>query len=804
MDASLENVLSSVKAPINNEKVYKEECMFSFDTPDSETGLYVCMTQHYGFGKRYVEEYHRNSGCRVFLHMKRKRKILPQNDEPDKKKPTRLAIDVDGGFDSSQTKYDIVEENSVIVLPEWKSFTLPDETLPGMTQLTIAAIIAAESATKSAELAVLSNTWEGDIRKVSKHADELLQFDNGVKVPPSGWKCARCDLTNNLWLNLTDGAILCGRRYHDGSGGNNHALEHYAEHKYPLAVKLGTITPDGGDVFSYDEDDMVQDPGLALHLAHFGIDIMAMKKTEQTMLELELDANTKLGEWDLIQESGKELKPVYGPGYTGMRNLGNSCYMNSCMQVLFNIPHFQRKYPEMREKYFKDVDLDAVTASFNTQMAKLGYGLLSGDYSIPVDDNSEYYVRNGISPNVFKLLVGKGHHEFASKKQQDVHEYLLHLFNLVERNSRGSDNPLDSLRFKIEERRQCTESKCVSYGDVDNNYILSLPVSMSSAQNVSEVAAYEQHKKELEAAGKSVTDPKEVVRPRISLNSCLRNFVAVEMIDDFYSTAVKKAVTVSKCSNLKTFPPYLFIHIRKFTVTQNWTPKKLDISLDAPEVLDLTSFRGHGRQPGEEEFPADDRASEAAPTVEIDEGVVAQLVDMGFAVEGCKKAVFHTNNTGVEPAMNWVMEHMGDADFDSPFVPPGAANSRSSFTPNEEGISLLTAMGFTRDQSIKALKATDNNLERAGDWVFSHADELDTMPMETEETPQSSTAYNDGPGKYRLRAFISHMGQATDTGHYVCHILKEGQWVIYNDEKVAESQKPPIDLAYVYLYERID
>ena len=46
--------------------------------------------------------------------------------------------------------------------------------------------------------------------------------------------------------------------------------------------------------------------------------------------------------------------------------------------------------------------------------------------------------------------------------------------------------------------------------------------------------------------------------------------------------------------------------------------------------------------------------------MQIDEAVVAQLVDMGFAVEGCKKAVFHTNNTGVEPAMNWVMEHMGD------------------------------------------------------------------------------------------------------------------------------------------------
>ena len=46
--------------------------------------------------------------------------------------------------------------------------------------------------------------------------------------------------------------------------------------------------------------------------------------------------------------------------------------------------------------------------------------------------------------------------------------------------------------------------------------------------------------------------------------------------------------------------------------------------------------------------------------VQLDEGVVAQLVEMGFPLEGCKKAVFNTNNSGVEPAMNWVMEHMGD------------------------------------------------------------------------------------------------------------------------------------------------
>jgi len=46
-------------------------------------------------------------------------------------------------------------------------------------------------------------------------------------------------------LNLTDGSVLCGKWFFDSSGGNGHALEHYRDMGYPLAVKLGTITPDG-------------------------------------------------------------------------------------------------------------------------------------------------------------------------------------------------------------------------------------------------------------------------------------------------------------------------------------------------------------------------------------------------------------------------------------------------------------------------------------------------------------------------------------------------------------------------------
>jgi ubiquitin carboxyl-terminal hydrolase 5/13 len=63
---------------------------------------------------------------------------------------------------------------------------------------------------------------------------------------------------------------------------------------------------------------------------------------------------------------------------------------------------------------------------------------------------------------------------------------------------------------------------------------------------------------------------------------------------------------------------------------------------------------------------------------------------------------------------------------------------------------------------------------------------------------------SDGGGAYELLAIVSHMGANTMCGHYVCHVHKEGQWVLYNDRKVAKSETPPLDLGYMYVYRRKD
>ena len=48
----------------------------------------------------------------------------------------------------------------------------------------------------------------------------------------------------------------------------------------------------------------------------------------------------------LLSGKQKDVKVMYGPDYTGMNNIGNTCYLNSVVQFLNSLPEF-------REVYFK-------------------------------------------------------------------------------------------------------------------------------------------------------------------------------------------------------------------------------------------------------------------------------------------------------------------------------------------------------------------------------------------------------------------------------------------------------------------
>ncbi|XP_036377322.1 ubiquitin carboxyl-terminal hydrolase 13 isoform X5 [Megalops cyprinoides] len=811
------------------------------------------MNTFLGFGREHVERHYRKTGQSVYMHLKRtvKEKATgAAGGAVPRRRNGKVFLDLELNCDFNGDDFEYEDEAKLVIFPDHFEIPLPNiEELPALVTIACDAVLNATSAYKKQE----SDSWEEEIQ-VSKHARSLRQQDNGVRIPPSGWKCSKCEMRDNLWLNLTDGAVLCGKWFFDGSGGNGHALQHYRETNFPLAVKLGTITADGADVYSFDEEEAVLDPHLADHLAHFGIDMLQMQKRENGHTDNEV--RPRVTEWEVIQESGLKLKPVYGSGYTGIRNLGNSCYLGTTMQVLFSIPEFQRAYVGNLQRIFDYSPLDP-TQDFATQMAKLGHGLLSGQYSKPPVKSElieqvmkeehkvlVWHQQKGISPRMFKALVSKGHPEFSSSRQQDAHEFLLHMINLVERNSAGSENPSDVFRFLVEERVQCCQSRKVRYTQrVD--YLMQLPVPIEAATNREELIAYEAKRREAE---EHMRTPPDAVRAKIPFTACLQAFTEPENVPDFWSSALQAKSAGVKTSRFASFPEYLVVQIKKFTFGVDWVPKKLDLSIDVPDFLDLSRLRATGLQAGEEELPdltppivipedtTDSSMNNFMDSPEIDESSVMQLAEMGFPLEACRKAVYYTGNMGPEMAFNWIIAHMEEPDFAEPLAVPSIAETSPSSPsqapsldnqPPEESVAILTSMGFPRHQSIQALKATNNNLERALDWIFTHPDseegsEAASDMADTEPNDNAFSSANahsdstlspdqdpvgprikDGPGRYELFAFISHMGTSTMSGHYVCHIKKEGRWVIYNDHKVCLSERPPKDLGYIYFYHRL-
>ena len=171
-----------------------------------------------------------------------------------------------------------------------------------------------------------------------EHVLLLQQLPNTLSPEEGSFrlkKCNKCDLTSNLWLCLECGNVACGRKQFGGEGlpGNGHALEHYSATQHTVAVKLGSITADGkADLFCYKDDEEIVDPDLSKHLDHWGIRLAEVVVTEKSLTELQLDLQYKYS-INMSTSEGTPLQPVFGPGLTGLTNLGNSCYVSSIIQV---------------------------------------------------------------------------------------------------------------------------------------------------------------------------------------------------------------------------------------------------------------------------------------------------------------------------------------------------------------------------------------------------------------------------------------------------------------------------------------
>lgn len=156
-------------------------------------------------------------------------------------------------------------------------------------------------------------------------------------------------------------------------------------------------------------------------------------------ITLEMNMNASLSK---VLEQGVELTPVWGKMNTGIQNLGNSCYLNSVLQVLFSQEDFRNKYSVNAQEHLLTCK-KYTPECFQCQLQKLGHGLLCGKYSKPAladkyitneitnEIPPDVYSQEGIRPQIFKTLIGKGHPEFKTGQQQDALEYFMYILDKI-------------------------------------------------------------------------------------------------------------------------------------------------------------------------------------------------------------------------------------------------------------------------------------------------------------------------------------------------------------------------------------
>lgn len=433
--------------------------------------------------------------------------------------------------------------------------------------------------------------------------------------------------------------------------------------------------------------------------------------------------------FDAITETGSKLISVSGPSLQGLQNLGNSCYLNSVVQLLSALPEFKSRYGTTpngditSNRFFSGVTPRGAPNDLLVQTARLVNALTSGVFSPPEDkleSSAPADPKYRIAPRMYKHLIGKDHVDFKTGQQQDAAQFLQYLLEQMDRAELKFDREMEKtshlFSFQTESRLLCSADNKIKYKDAAPETIWSLRVPMERAVVIPSPINEEPEQKKLK-------QDEEKTIPTVSFDACLDGWSADAIVDDFRWPHLGNAAhTATQKTRFKNFPRYLWVQIQRYTLGADWQPVKLEVYLDIPEELDLSMYKARGPQDGETLVP--EEVSPAAAPAEVNEAALYQLMEMGFGMNGCKRALSAVGGSDTEAAMNWIFEHNMDPDFNDPIAPSSGAPAPAAGGDGVDDAvvtSLVDSLGcFTFDQVRAALKETSGAADRAADWLFSH------------------------------------------------------------------------------------
>lgn len=278
----------------------------------------------------------------------------------------------------------------------------------------------------------------------------------------------------------------------------------------------------------------------------------------------------------------RSLNPVFGgvgPALTGLRNLGNTCYMNSILQCLCNTPHLAEYFH--KNYYQGDINRSNLLGHKGEVAEEFGIvmkALWTGQYKY-------------ISPRDFKTTIGRINDQFAGCNQQDSQEMLLFLMDGLHEDLNKADN---RKRHKEENNDHLSDPQAADSAWIKHKQLNeSIIVALFQGQFKSTVQCLTCHKKSRTFEAFMHLSLPLPSSSKCSLQDCLKSFSKEEKLTDnnrVYCSNCKTRRDSTKKIEIWKLPPVLLVHLKRFSYEGRWK-QKLQTHVDFPlEYLDLSQY----------------------------------------------------------------------------------------------------------------------------------------------------------------------------------------------------------------------
>ncbi|XP_047125034.1 ubiquitin carboxyl-terminal hydrolase 8 isoform X1 [Hydra vulgaris] len=261
----------------------------------------------------------------------------------------------------------------------------------------------------------------------------------------------------------------------------------------------------------------------------------------------------------------EKLAPIYGSMgrvLTGLKNLGNTCYMNSVIQCLAcTLPLGKYFTTGMYEKHLNLCNTNAHPGELARELAFLIIVISAGEY-------------RSVSPIDFKIALGKFAPDFSGFKQQDAHELLMFFMDGLHEDV---NKIVKKEIIKVKETDNLSDEIAadIAWKDykLNNDSVI---VDLFQGQFRSTVTCLSCNKRSKTFDAFNCLQLPLPSNQSTTLENCIQTFTKAEKIggnDSWKCSNCKRYREASKTIEIWKLPPVLIIQLKRFHFDGRWHNK---------------------------------------------------------------------------------------------------------------------------------------------------------------------------------------------------------------------------------------